>query len=175
MNPFWIGIIGSLVLVSGAAYPVRTFKKPYHSTKNWLYAIGGAIMLSYSILNYLNGGPIFFVFLQTLVNIASILMMLNTDDRIDTGIITVAGLGLIIWSLTIFEDFSTFIFIFGLVGIAIGYAMNTGSFRRNLALTIGSLLIATFSYMASDWIFFWLNVFFAMFSGYYSIKIRMNQ
>lgn len=169
---FALGILGALILVCGAAYPVKAFSHPIRSTKNWLFASGGFLMLIYAILNYLNGGDIFFVFLQILVNIASVLMMLNTDDRIDTAIISTAGLGLIIWSLTLFKDLSTFLFIFGLIGIAIGYAMKPGSFRRNITLTIGSILIAIFSYLVSDWIFFGLNSIFACFSGYYSWKLR---
>jgi hypothetical protein len=42
-----------------------------------------------------------------------------------------------------------------------------GTIRRVLALTLGSALIAIFSYIEASWIFFWLNVFFALFSAYY--------
>ncbi|MBT7703261.1 hypothetical protein HN748_03435, partial [Candidatus Peregrinibacteria bacterium] len=62
-------------------------------------------------------------------------------------------------------------FIFGLLGIALGYALGPATKRGNIALTTGSLLIAVFSYLVADWIFFWLNTFFAIFSGYYAIKL----
>ena len=169
---FLIGLVGALVLVAGAAYPVKKVKYPTHSAKNWLFAIGGVIMLIYSILNYLAGGAIFFIFLQILVNISSILMMSNTGDKLDAVVISVAGISLIGWSLTLFEGYNTILFILGLVGIALGYAFETGTFRRNLALAIGAILIAVFSYIEANWIFFWLNTFFALFSGYYAVKLR---
>ncbi len=160
---FVVGLIGSLVLVTGAALPERAGVQTW---KNWLLAAGGVLMLIYSSLNYANGGPIFFVFLQILVNIASVFMMFNVRDDIDTPIMCLAGLALIIWSLTLFEGYSTVFFILGLTGIAMGYVMQTGTFRRSIALTLGSALIALFSYLSASWIFFWLNVFFAIFSAY---------
>jgi len=38
-------------------------------------------------------------------------------------------------------------------------------------LALGGALIALFSYFEVNWIFFWLNVFFAIFSGYYVYKM----
>jgi hypothetical protein len=166
MSLTWVvGILGSLTLVVGAALPERKVVQT-KSVKNWLLAAGGLLMLVYSALNYAAGGPIFFVFLQVLVNIASVFMMFNVSDDIDTPIMCVAGIGLIIWSLALFEGYSTIFFILGLTGIAMGYVMQTGTFRRSLALTLGSALIALFSYLSASWIFFWLNVFFALFSAY---------
>jgi hypothetical protein len=133
--------------------------------KNWLFALGGVLMLIFSILDYMAGGPIFFVFLQVLVNIASVLMMLNTDDKIDVPVIVLSGLILIVWSLTLFDGMNTVYFVIGLSGIGLGYALEMGTIKRNLALFLGSALIATFSYLEASWIFFWLNVFFALFSA----------
>ena len=169
---FLTGLIGSLVLIGGAAVPARPVPHPAQSLKNWLFALGGLIMLAYAILNYLAGGAFFFIILQILVNISSLFMMLNVSDKIDVPIITVSGIALIIWSLFLFEDYTTAFFILGLSGIGIGYVLNTGTFRRNLSLTIGSALIALFSYLVASWIFFWLNVFFALFSGYYAWRLR---
>lgn len=165
---FITGILGSLALVTGAAWPEsKDLNHPTKSIKNWLFAIGGLIMLIYAILGYQQGGPVFFIILEILVVIASVLMMLNTPDNIDTPIIGISGLGLIIWSLFLFEGFNTIFFILGLSGIGLGYALNAGTIRRSAALTTGSLLIAIFSYIEASWIFFWLNTFFAIFSGYY--------
>ena len=48
---FLAGLIGSLTLVTGAAWPEMKVKKhPVKSVKNWLFAIGGLIMLIYAIL-----------------------------------------------------------------------------------------------------------------------------
>lgn len=169
---FYTGIAGCIVLVLGAAAPAKPVAHPTQSTKNWLFAIGGFMMMVYSYLNYVNGGPIFFLILQILVNISSVLMMLNTDDKIDTAVLSLCGLGLIIWSLTLFEGYNTIFFILGLCGIGIGYALDTGTVKRNIMLTAGSVLIALFSYIEASWIFFWLNVFFALFSGYYVVKLK---
>lgn len=168
---FATGLVGSLILVLGAAWPnIGNPKHPAKSFKNWLFAIGGLVMLLYAIFGYQQGGQIFFVFLEILVVIASILMMLNLDDRIDTAIISISGIGLIIWSLFLFEGYNTVFFIFGLIGIGLGYAFGNGTLRRDIALTAGSALIALFSYLTISWIFFWLNLFFAVFSGYYLLK-----
>lgn len=37
---FLIGILGSLVLVTGAAWPIEKTKNPIKSVKNWLFGIG---------------------------------------------------------------------------------------------------------------------------------------
>ncbi len=169
---FLTGLVGSLVLVTGAAWPeIKDVKHPAKSIKNWLFAIGGFIMLLYAIFGYLSGGPIFFVILEILVAISSILMMLNTPDEVDTPILAISSLGLIIWSLYLFAGYNTIFFILGLCGIGLGYAFQMGTLRRELALTLGSILIAIFSYIEASWVFFWLNVFFAIFSSYYLYKV----
>jgi hypothetical protein len=165
---FLTGLAGSLILLSGAAWPeTKTIKDPVKSTKNWLFGVGGLVMLVYAALGYAQGGPIFFLFLEALVVIASVLMMLDTDDRLDMLIISVSGLVLIIWSLFLFTGYNTIFFILGLSGIGLGYAFKMGTLRRDIALTLGSALIALFSYIEASWIFFWLNLFFAIFSAYH--------
>ncbi len=173
---FLTGLIGSLVLVTGAAWPEsKDVKHPIKSAKNWLFAIGGFIMWLYAFLGYQAGGPVFFVLLETLVVIASVLMMLHISDKINTGIITVIGSAFIIWSLYLFEGYNTVFFIIGLTGIGLGYAFEMGTLRREVALTLGSILIAIFSYIEASWVFFWLNVFFAIFSGYYLYKVLVRK
>jgi hypothetical protein len=167
---FLTGILGSLVLVVGAAWKEKPVKHPTLSVKNWLFAIGAVIMLAFSILQYMAGGSVFYIFLETLVVVAAILMMLDSDDTFDATIISLLGTGLIFWVLMMYESFNTIIFIVGLIGIGFGYAFNAASLRRYYALTIGSLLIAIFSFIEASWIFFWLNVFFAVFSFYYLVQ-----
>jgi hypothetical protein len=171
---FFTGLIGSLVLVTGSAWPDKKRGRPIKSIKNWLFTIGGILMLYYAIFGYLTGGPIFFIYLETLVVIASILMMINIDDRIDASIIGILGTGFIILSLYLFEGYSTIFFIIGLSGIGLGYAFKTGTKRRSAALFLGAALIALFSYIEQSWIFFWLNVFFAVFSAYYLVKAYLK-
>ncbi|MBI5412395.1 hypothetical protein HZA43_04495 [Candidatus Peregrinibacteria bacterium] len=168
---FLVGLIGSLILVVGAAWPENESPRhPLRSIKNWLFALGGLIMLVYAVLGYGQGGPIFFVFLEILVLIASTLMMIDVDDRIDLAVISVTGVGFILWSLTLFEGYNTIFFILGLSGIGLGYAFQMGTVRRELALFLGSLLIAIFSFIEMNTVFFWLNVFFAAFSAVYLVK-----
>ena len=168
--PFVLGLIGSLILVIGAAYPVEKTKIPTKSVKNWLFGIWWLIMLLYAVIWYLNGWPVFFVFLEILILIASILMMLNTKDRFDMSVIGVSGMILIIRSLSLFEWYSTIIFIVGLASLALWYAFKMNTLRRDLALMVWGFLIAIFSYLEASRIFFWLNAFFTLFSLYYTIK-----
>jgi hypothetical protein len=165
-----VGLIGSLILVAGAAWPSKKVELPTQSKKNWLFAVGGLIMLLYSVLNYLAGGSVFYIFLQLFVTVGAILMMLNTPDKVDVPILSVLGFGFIVWSLYLFEGYNTVFFVFGLIGIAMGYSFDDGSIRRDAALTFGSFLIAGFSYMEANWIFFWLNLAFGLFSAYYLLK-----
>jgi hypothetical protein len=171
MNPFYIGILGAIILVLGAAWPVNAKIHPAKAIKNWLFASGGLLMFIYALLGYLAGGPIFFMILQALVQISSFLMLINAPKKIGIPIISISGVALVIWAMTFFEDYTTLIFIFGLLGIALGYTLGPATKHGNIALTIGSFLIAIFSYLVADWIFFWLNVFFSFFAGYYMVKL----
>lgn len=169
---FIIGLLGSLLLVTGAAWPDKKVKHPAKSTKNWFFAIGAAFMLGYASLNYLAGGEVFYIFLQVFANFSSVLMLSNVREQFATPLVVGMGTLMFFWSLTLLEDLSTLFFILGLTGIAYGYVMPAATFRRNLFLTLGSALIALFSYITGTWIFFWLNLFFAIFSGYYAVKSR---
>ena len=171
-TPFLTGLIGSIILIIGAAWPEKPSKKhPIKSIRNWLFTIGSSTMLIYSIIEYLNGGLIFFIFLEGLIEIASLLMMIKASSKIEIPIISIGAITLILWSIHLLNAVHTILFILGATGIALGYTFNMGTLKRNLALTLGSLLIAIFSYIEQSWIFLWVNIFFAIFSGYYTIKI----
>lgn len=43
-----LGIGGAGVLVVGAAYPDKKVSHPVKSIKNWLFAVGGLVRLSFS-------------------------------------------------------------------------------------------------------------------------------
>lgn len=172
---FSVGLLGALILVAGAAYPLERVSHPARSIKNWLFAVGGVVMLLYSWRLWQAGGPIFFLFLQGFVNVASIFMMFNVRDSIDTPLMLATGVLFVSWSLYLYEGLNTVFFILGLTGIAMGYVMEMGTFRRNAALLFGSALIALFSYVEASWVFFWLNVFFALFSGYYAFTLSLRQ
>ncbi|MDB4727967.1 hypothetical protein OAF63_04175 [Saprospiraceae bacterium] len=168
---FLTGIIGSIILVIGAAWPEPKLEvHPSKSTKNWLFAIGALAMLAYAILGYINNGSIFFILLEILVVIACILMMTTINDRIKTAIILISAVGLLVWSLYLFSDKKIIVFVIGLTIVSLGYAFRPNTLRRGISLTVGSVLIAWFSWLEVNWIFFWLNTFFAIFSGYYVTK-----
>lgn len=174
---FAVGILGSLVLVTGAAWPAtKTTSHPARSIKNWLFATGGYIMLAYALLAYFQGtsSPLF-VFLQAFVGVSTIMMLFNVRRKISLPILIATGLGFVLWSLIIAQNYSTIFFITGLTGIAIGYALIKESVWRQSSLLVGSLLIATFSYLGESWIFFWLNAFYSLFAGYYATKLFLQK
>ena len=171
---FLIGLIGSFILIVGAAWPVKSVLHPARSAKNWLFFIGSLFMFGYAFLNYLIGGSIFFVLLQILIFITNVLMMLNTSDKFDVPLIAAASAGLVIYSLYLFEGYSTVLFVVGLCILGIGFALDTGTYKRNMSLAVGSAVIAAFSYLQSDWIFVGLNVFFALFSFYHATKLAKS-
>ncbi len=168
---FLTGLTGALTLVLGAAWPEGK-GRPIYSTKDWLFALGALLMLGYALLNYFFAtGSIFFILLELMVIVASVLMMIDVSDRIDALVLSLSGLAFIAWSVLLYEGVNTIYFIVGLTGVSLGYAFKMGSVRRFLALTVGSVLIALFSYFAKDMIFLALNAFFALFSAYYLVKI----
>ncbi len=168
---FLTGLTGALTLVLGSAWPEEK-GKPVYSTKNWFFTFGAFLMLAYAGLNYFFAtGSVFFVLLELMVIVASALMMFDTSDRVDIIVLTLTGLAFVAWSLFLYEGVNTIFFIVGLTGISLGYALDMGTAKRFLALTAGSTLVAVFSYMVNDIIFFGLNSFFALFSAYYLVKI----
>ena len=170
--PFIVGLVGSAILIIGAAWPVTKSSHPALLPKNQLFFVGSACMFAYSILNYFEGGSIFFVLLQVLIAITTILMMLNTRDSFDVPFITMAATALIVYSLYLSMGTETILFVVGLATLGIGFALTTGTLKRNAALGVGSAIIAVFSYLQVDWIFFGLNFFFAVFSFWHAWKLR---
>lgn len=149
-----IGLLGSLILLIGVATPVQ-------KRKNILFAIGNACMFVYALVGYLGGGPIFFLILQTYIAASTIFMLLNVPDRYDTPLLSSIGVVLIVWSLSLFQGYSTAIFVVGLALLGIGFAMDAGTRKREMTLMIGSAVIAVFSVLMRDWVFVVLNAVFA--------------
>ena len=150
-----IGVLGSAILVAGVA---NTDQK----AKNTLFAIGNAYMFLYALVGYLTGGPIFFFILQIFIALSTLCMLLKVPDTYDTPILAIGGLTLVGWSLSLFQDYTTAIFVVGLALLGIGFAMESGTLKREMALMIGSIVIAIFSYLMRDWVFVVLNVLFAI-------------
>ena len=170
-----VGTIGLLILAIGAAWPVERTTEPMLSRKNIFFAIGNIFMFGYSLMNYFEGGSIFFILLQTLIIVSTILMFLKTDDKLDAAILACIGAALTTYALFLFQDFTTVIFVLGLVILGIGFAFDMLSMWRQVALTAGSVLIAIFSLIEGNQIFLWLNVVFAAFSGFHALRMKMAQ
>lgn len=154
---FMIGLLGSALLIVG----VMTQSE---QRKNRLFALGNVCMFAYALMGYGEGGTIFFVIQQLFIMLSTFCMLLRVPDRIDTTILTLGGILLIGWSFFLFEGYGTVIFVVGLALLGIGFAMDMGTRKRDIALLLGSLLIAIFSFLMRDWIFFALNALFAVFS-----------
>lgn len=165
------GIMGSIVLLIGAIWPLEKTKEPTKSVKNWLFASGSFIMLLYAVLGYLSGGSVFFIVLELQVLLAVALMFLGTKDRVNSRLISIAGLLLIIRSVFLFGWANMVLFIFAFIVLWLGYAFKMNTIRRYLWLAIGGALIALSSYLDASRIFFRLNIFFSVFSLYYAIKL----
>lgn len=167
----FLGILGGVVLVIGSAWPsTKDLHHPLMSIKNWLLFLGAIFLFGFAFIDFLSGtGTVLFVLLEGLAIVASILMMLDTNDRLDAALLSISTLALIGLSFWMNTSLETLWFIIGLLGVGIGYAL-TPSIWRDTSFIIGSLMLTYFSYLGSNWIFFWLNLFFALFSGYYVLK-----
>ncbi|MEZ4932300.1 MAG: hypothetical protein R2788_09295 [Saprospiraceae bacterium] len=174
VDNLFVGIAGSLLLVIGAAWPEKkSINNPRDSIKNWMFLIGNLIMLGYALLQYLQNGVVYFVLLEILIFIATILMMLNFKDKWKAISVGISGVFLTGWALLLFDKMHVLIFITGLITVGLGYVFENNTLRRDVALTVGSLLIVAYSLMEEEWVFFWLNLFFSIFSGYYLIRKLM--
>lgn len=131
-------------------------------------------MFSYALLNYVDGGSIFFILLQILIGVSTVVMLLNRNDTTGAMVIAFCGGALVVYALYLFRDASTLLFVIGLCTLGVGYALNMANIWRQVVLTLGSLLIAWYSLIEGDQIFLWLNVFFALFSGYYAWKENIS-
>ena len=166
MDPrFAIGLLGSILLIIGVAT-----RSP--RSKDALFAAGNACMFLYALLGYLGGGPVFFLILQIFIAISTVSMLFKIPDRYDTLLLAISGLGLALWSLSLFDGYSTALFVAGLALLGIGFAMDTGTKKREIALALGSVVIAAFSFLMRDWIFMGLNALFAVLSLANLVRMR---
>ncbi len=171
MDPIFLtGIIGSLFLLAGAAWKnPKKGQHPAKALKNQFFAIGNILVFLYAVLSYLQGEPVFYVFFESLTLISTALMLLNANDRWASIGVGLAGSGFLAWSLVLFEDSTTILFILGLTLVAIGFILKN-NLKRNLTLAVGSGFISAYSYLGDSSIFFWLNLFFCVFSLLHVVK-----
>lgn len=153
----WIGWLGAFILVIGAATALP-------ERKNRLFACGNVCMFTYALLGYLYGESILFLILQSFILLVTLCMLLKVPERSATSILATSGLLLLLWSLALFQDYTTVLFVVGLGLLGVGFAMRPGTVRREVAFVLGSAVIALFSFLMGEWVFFVLNVVFAALS-----------
>lgn len=154
-----IGIIGSIILLLASSFHYS--KK---SIKKYLFTLGNLCMFAYALFNFIDGGSIFFIYLQILINFSSLLLWLNMNDKYDQPLILGLGGLLTYLALDINLDFLTLLFVIGIITLALGFSTDTKKPTHNIFLFAGSMLIAIFSFYHKDLIFFTLNLFFSIFS-----------
>lgn len=164
-----IGIIATIFLTIGALYPIEQVKRPVDSVKNWIFTVGSLTMLGYAIAGYLAWWEIFFIYWELLIALACLLMMLDVNDKRDGSIITLVSIGLFVWGFPSFQWPHMFLFSIAFFVLGLGYVFDMTSIRRYIGLTLWGILIALASYVDGGGTFFWLNLFFAIFSLYYTI------
>lgn len=153
----WIGWLGAFILVTGAATASS-------ERKNRLFALGNLCMFTYALLGSLQGGPVFFLILQSFILLATVCMLLKVPESSAAPVLAMGGVLLVVWSLLLFRDFTTFIFVVGLMLLGIGFALRSGTVRREVAFMLGSAVIALFSFLMGEWVFFVLNILFTTLS-----------
>jgi Ca2+/Na+ antiporter len=89
--------------------------------------------------------------------------------------IVLSSLAFVGASISYLNDLFTILFIAGLAFIAVGYIIESGTVKRNAALMTGSIFIGIYSYIEGTMIFFWLNVFFALFSLFHVYKLSSKK
>ncbi len=168
---FLTGLISSIILVIGSAWPdPKKNIKPIRTFKHWIFGVGNFGMLAYATLAFfLQANPIFFVILEILCAASSVLILADVKEKISTRLIMISALALLVWSFFLFEDSTTIFFILGLSAVAVGFT-SKDNVKRNAAFVLGCILISTFSFVKEDWIFFWLNAVFGLFSAFYLLK-----
>lgn len=159
---FLTGLIASLILVLGSAWPANKIKDRF-------FLVGNFGMLAYAILGYLSGSPIFYVFLELLCATSSVLFMLQVREKNSTRLIIALAAALLLASIYLLEGTNTIFFILGLTALAIGFTTRS-EIKRQSAFIMGCILISAFSYIENSMIFFWLNTVFGLFSAYYLLK-----
>ena len=168
-----VGVLGGFLIVAGAAWPIVKVSHPVKSVKNWLYFVGGVLLLWYAWLGYLAGGPVFYVFFEIFLNIVGVLMLAGLEKKKwGSWLVGLCGAVFLIWSLLLFEDYTTGVFVVGLTVVGVAYVLKGGTALRNFTLAVGALLIALFSYFVGDAVFLWLNLLTAGFAGWHGWRLR---
>lgn len=166
-----VGIVASTFLVIGALLPDAPNVHPARSLKNQCFAIGNIGMIAYAWMRFLEGGSVFFLFLEAMMMLSTILMLTNAHERLSQMLILPTGMLFSLAALLIDIELATLLFVIGLTVVSIGFISRGGTLRRSIFLTLGSGLVAVFSAIQHDVVFLWMNAFFALFSLYHVGKI----
>lgn len=167
-----LGIVGAVLLVIAALYPTKIITTPATSLKNRLFALGSFMMLLYAGMWYLAGWSNVILLTEILIVMSCIFMLTNIRVRVATWIVALFGILFLIWSLWSFGWYDNILlFILGGIVLSIGYVAPMQSYQRWIGLTLWGILLVIFSYIWSSWIFFWLNIWFALGTGYCLLRL----
>lgn len=129
-------------------------------------------MIIYAVFRYMAGGSVFFLLLEAMMLLATVLMLVQAKESISRTLILIMGFLLSATAFFIKIDPETLIFVAGLTIVSVGFTSGANTIRRNALLALGSGLVALFSAIQHDPVFLWMNVFFALFSLYHVVKMR---
>lgn len=146
---FIIGVVGAVCTVIGAGWPDKVPKKPRFSVKNRLFFVGNTLVFCYSVLLAREGGTVFFLYLESVVMLGTILMMTTIPKIYNVIATSVLGLFFVFRVLLGTQDRQTLIFVVGLTGLTIGFVSPAATLQREGALTLGSIGVAIYSYVTS--------------------------
>lgn len=132
----------------------------YERMRNILIVFGSAVLAFYSAL-FLKDAV--FAALQTLIAVSGVMQIFHCKRKTSTMtmvVLTVVALSLLIFGGAL-QSIATIVGVLGLLGIAFGIVFLP---RRSafVLMTIGGILLTAYAWTFGAWVFFWLNIFFAL-------------
>lgn len=132
----------------------------YEPLRNHLITAGAAILAAYSALFLHN--PMFAA-LQTIIAVSGAMQLWRVPSWHATN--TILTLTVIAVSVLVFGCAShgnqTMLGVIGLVGIAFGLVLAPRRSGFGL-MAAGGVLLVAYAWIVGAWVFFWLNIFFAL-------------
>ncbi len=132
----------------------------YERWRNILLTVGGATLACYSEFFFKD---IVFTALQALLTVSGVMQLARVKHRV--SIATMLALTVVVLSLLLLggalQSMNTVVGVGGLLGITFGIVLLP---RRNafVLMTLGGVLLIAYAWVVGAWVFFWLNIFFAL-------------
>lgn len=132
----------------------------YERGRTVLITLGALVLALYA--GFFLKDPVFAA-LQTLITVSGVMQLRQVERR--TSIIILLFLTICAVSLLAFggvlQDNTTLVGVGGLLAIAFGIIL-LPQFTAFLVMAIGGILLADYAWAVGAWVFFWLNIFFAL-------------